>query len=107
MRSKSRYSGRFAAISSLNNSGPNSWQPQLRVGSVAKSWAEAAVPTPLSSIVPPKSERPAASAIAATFRVFVRPPCLLTLSEKASAAPMRGESERVFNRLDGFVGHDG
>jgi hypothetical protein len=40
----------------------------------------------LSNIVPPKMERPAASATAATFRVLFRPPCLHNLSENASAA---------------------
>ena len=90
---------------SFNSSGPNNWQPKRKIGSVENSCAEAAVPTALSIIPPPKSEMPADAATAATLRVLVKPPCLVTLSEKASTAPMR-EGEHVLDCLERLVRHD-
>jgi hypothetical protein len=73
-------------IPTTSSCGPNNSQPWCLPGSVEKTCADAALPSDVSSIVPPYQSMSAASATAATLRVRSKPPCFATFNEKTCDA---------------------
>ena len=71
---------------SVSRSGPKNSVPQCRVSTVANRCSAAAVPRPVSSIVPPYSPRPAACAMAITSAARFSPPDCATFTANTSAA---------------------